>query len=220
MTVAVKQGPSGPIAALRPVFHRNLLRSRLDGAKEDGVGGGLAEFELVTGIELGGTAGLNLDTDPRDPVYHHGAVGGRQVLDVPDILRIAPDVGMTGRNIVADVGDVALPRSQRTDLNALLARLNPARGTHDKAVLYPQQAQGVRRGGLAFARKRRHAQRTRCRRGPTAAAAARPNWNQGGRENKRYRERILRMYSSTSDRQAPRGRREGSSGPAPLPDSG
>lgn len=63
----------------------------LEGTEEDGVGSGFAELELVAGIELGGTAGLDLNADARGPVYHHGSVGGRQVLDVPDILSIAPD---------------------------------------------------------------------------------------------------------------------------------
>ena len=48
----------------------------LESAEEDGVGGGFAELELVTGIELGGAAGLDLNADARGPVYHHGSVGG------------------------------------------------------------------------------------------------------------------------------------------------
>ena len=70
-------------------------------------------------------------------------------------------MGMAGRDIVADVGNIALTSGQRANLNTLLTRLNPARGTHDKTVLYAQQAQGVRRGGFAFARSQRHAKRTR-----------------------------------------------------------
>ena len=71
---------------------RNVPICRLEGTEEDGVGSGFAELELVAGIELGGTAGLDLNADARGPVYHHGSVGGRQVLDVPDILSIAPDM--------------------------------------------------------------------------------------------------------------------------------
>ena len=85
---------------------RNAPNCRLEGTEEDGVGSGFAELELVAGIELGGTAGLDLNADARGPVYHHGSVGGRQVLDVPDILSIAPDMGMAGRDVV---GDAALP---------------------------------------------------------------------------------------------------------------
>ena len=70
-------------------------------------------------------------------------------------------MGMAGRDIVADVGNIALTSSQRANLNTLLTRLNPARGAHDKTVLHAQQAQGVRRGGFAFARSQRHAKRTR-----------------------------------------------------------
>ena len=70
-------------------------------------------------------------------------------------------MGMAGRDIVADVGNIALASGQRANLNTLLTRLNPARGAHDKTVLYAQQAQGVRRGGFAFARGHRHARRTR-----------------------------------------------------------
>lgn len=80
---------------------RNVPICRLEGTEEDGVGSGFAELELVAGIELGGTAGLDLNADARGPVYHHGSVGGRQVLDVPDILSIAPDMDMAGRDIVA-----------------------------------------------------------------------------------------------------------------------
>ncbi len=61
-------------------------------------------------------------------------------------------MGMAGRDIVADVGNIALTSGQRANLNTLLTRLNPARGAHDKTVLHAQQAQGVRRGGFAFAR--------------------------------------------------------------------
>ena len=140
---------------------RNVPICRLEGTEEDGVGSGFAELELVAGIELGGTTGLDLNADARGPVYHHGSVGGRQVLDVPDILSIAPDMGMAGRDIVADVGNIALTSGQRANLNTLLTRLNPARGAHDKTVLHAQQAQRVRRGGFAFARSQRHAKRTR-----------------------------------------------------------
>ena len=187
----------------QPAEKRNVPICRLEGTEEDGVGSGFAELELVAGIELGGTAGLDLNADARGPVYHHGSVGGRQVLDVPDILSIAPDMGMAGRDIVADVGNIAFTSGQRANLNTLLTRLNPARGAHDKTVLHAQQAQGVRRGGFAFARDRRCAQRARRRRGAATgrtSAAARPTWNQGGRESKRHRERILRMHSSTSGR--------------------
>lgn len=62
---------------------RNVPICRLEGTEEDGVGSGFAELELVAGIELGGTAGLDLNADARGPIYHHGSVGGRQVLDVP-----------------------------------------------------------------------------------------------------------------------------------------
>ena len=92
------------------------------------------------------------------PVYHHGSVGGRQVLDVPDILSIAPDMGMAGRDVV---GDAALPRCQRADLNAFLTRLNPARDAHHVAVLHAQQSQRMRRRDLVLARDRRCAQRAR-----------------------------------------------------------
>lgn len=64
---------------------RNAPNCRLEGTEENGVGSGFAELELVAGIELGGTAGLDLNANARGPVYHHGSVGGRQVLDVPDI---------------------------------------------------------------------------------------------------------------------------------------
>ena len=89
---------------------RNVPICRLEGTEEDGVGSGFAELELVAGIELGGTAGLDLNADARGPVYHHGSVGGRQVLDVPGILVIAPHVGMASRNVIAHIGDIALPR--------------------------------------------------------------------------------------------------------------
>ena len=58
------------------LFHRNSLKDWLEGAEEDGVGGGFAEFELVAGVELGGAARLYLNTHTRGPVYHHGAVRG------------------------------------------------------------------------------------------------------------------------------------------------
>ena len=187
----------------QPAEKRNVPICRLESTEEDGVGSGFAELELVAGIELGGTAGLDLNADARGPVYHHGSVGGRQVLDVPDILSIAPDMGMAGRDIVADVGNIALPRCQRADLDAFLTRLNPARGAHHVAVLHAQQSQRMRRRDLVLARDRRCAQRARRRRGAATgrtSAAARPTWNQGGRESKRHRERILRMHSSTSGR--------------------
>ena len=37
---------------------RNVPNCRLEGAEQDGIGSGFAELELVAGIELGGTAGL------------------------------------------------------------------------------------------------------------------------------------------------------------------
>ena len=159
---------------------RNVPNYRLEGTKEDGVGSGFAELELVAGIELGGTAGLDLNADARGPVYHHGSVGGRQVLDVPDILSIAPDMGMTGRDIVADVGNIALTSGQRANLNTLLTRLNPARDAHHVAVLHAQQSQRMRRRDLVLARDRRCAQRARRRRVAATgrmSAAARPTWN-------------------------------------------
>lgn len=88
---------------------RNVPICRLEGAEEDGIDGGFAEFELVAGAEPGGAAGLYLNTHARGPVYHHGAVRGRQVLDKPCARIVAPDMGMAGRDVVADVGDVALP---------------------------------------------------------------------------------------------------------------
>ena len=152
---------------------------RLEGAdaEEDSVGGGFAKSELVAGVELSGAAGLDLDADVRRAVYHHGSVGGRQVLDVPDILSIAPDMGMAGRDVV---GDAALPRCQRADLNAFLTRLNPARDAHHVAVLHAQQSQRMRRRDLVLARDRRCAQRARRRRVAATgrmSAAARPTWN-------------------------------------------
>ena len=51
-----------------------IWRDWLEGTEEDGVGSGFAEFELVAGVELGGAAGLYLNTHTRGPVYHHGAV--------------------------------------------------------------------------------------------------------------------------------------------------
>ena len=95
---------------------RNAPNCRLEGTEENGVGSGFAELELVAGIELGGTAGLDLNANARGPVYHHGSVGGRQVLDVPDILSIAPDMDMAGRDIVADVGNIALTSGQRANV--------------------------------------------------------------------------------------------------------
>lgn len=75
-TVAVKWGLFLPVAALNsPYFTATYLGDELEGAEEDGVGGGFAELELVTGVELGGTAGLYLNTHARGPVYHHRAVG-------------------------------------------------------------------------------------------------------------------------------------------------
>lgn len=131
---------------------RNVPICRLEGTEEDGVGSGFAELELVAGIELGGTAGLDLNADARGPVYHHGSVGGRQVLNVPDILVIAPHVGMASRNVIAHIGDAALPRCQRADLDAFLTRLNPARDAHRVAVLHAQQSQRMRRRDLVLAR--------------------------------------------------------------------
>lgn len=144
-------GPGAPRSVPKCRQERNVPNCRLEGAEEDGVGGGFAEFELVAGIELGGAAGLYLNTHTRGPVYHHGAVRGRQVLDKPCARIVAPDMGMTGRDVVADVGDVALPRSQRADLDALLTRLNPARGAHHIAVLHAQQSQRMRRRSLVLA---------------------------------------------------------------------
>ena len=131
---------------------RNVPNCRLEGAEQDGVGGGFAELELVTGVELSGAARLDLGADVRRAVYHHGSVGGRQVLDVPDILSIAPDMGMAGRDIVADVGNIALTSGQRANLNTLLTRLNPARDAHRVAVLHAQQSQRMRRRDLVLAR--------------------------------------------------------------------
>lgn len=74
--VAVKWGLFLPVAALNsPHFTATYLGDELEGAEEDGVGGGFAELELVAWIELGGAAGLHLDADARGPVYHHRAVG-------------------------------------------------------------------------------------------------------------------------------------------------
>ena len=134
---------------------RNVPICRLESTEEDGVGSGFAELELVAGIELGGTAGLDLNADARGPVYHHGSVGGRQVLDKPCARLVAPDMGMAGRDVV---GDAALPRCQRADLSAFLTRLNPARDAHHVAVLHAQQSQRVRRRDLVLARDRRCAQ--------------------------------------------------------------
>ena len=142
-------GPGAPRSVPKCRQKRNVPNCRLEGAEEDGVGSGFAELKLVSGIELGGTAGLDLNADARGPVYHHGSVGGRQVLDVPDILSIAPDMGMAGRDVV---GDAALPRCQRADLNAFLTRLNPARDAHHVAVLHAQQSQRMRRRDLVLAR--------------------------------------------------------------------
>ena len=74
-------------------------------------------------------------------------------------------MGMAGRDVVTDIGDVALPRCQRADLDALLTRLNPARGAHHVAVLHAQQSQRMRRRDLVLARDRRCAQRAWRRRG-------------------------------------------------------
>ena len=87
-----------PAVALNsPYFTATYLGDESEGAEEDGVGCGFSELELVTGVELGGAAGLDLGADVRRVVYHHGSVGGRQVLNVPDILVIAPHVGMANR---------------------------------------------------------------------------------------------------------------------------
>ncbi|GEM_PF-5702764 len=85
---SVTEGPNGSCGEIGTVFagrslkqslfHRNLFRrlgDESEGAEEDGVGCGFAEFEFVAGIEPGGAAGLHLDADARGPVYHHGAVG-------------------------------------------------------------------------------------------------------------------------------------------------
>lgn len=75
--VAVKWGLFLPVVALNsPHFTATYLGDELEGAEEDGVGGGFAEPELVTGVELGGATGLYLNTHARGPVYHHGAVRG------------------------------------------------------------------------------------------------------------------------------------------------
>ena len=138
-TVAVKWGLFLPVAALNsPYFTATHWGDELEGAEEDGVGGGFAEPELVTGVELGAAAGFDLSADVRRAVYHHRSVGGRQVLDVPSILVIAPHVGMARRDVIAHIGDIAFPRRQRTDLHALLTRLNPARGTYHVTVLHAQ----------------------------------------------------------------------------------
>ena len=63
-------------ALISPYFTATHWGDELEGAEEDGVGGGFAEFELVAGVELGGAAGLYLNTHTRGPVYHHGAVRG------------------------------------------------------------------------------------------------------------------------------------------------
>ena len=131
----------------QPAEKRNVPNCRLEGTEEDGVGSGFAELELVAGIELGGTAGLDLNADARGPVYHHGSVGGRQVLNMPDILSIAPDMGMAGRDIVADVGNIALTSGQRANLNTLLTRLNPARGAHDKLFCTRSKPKGCAGAG-------------------------------------------------------------------------
>ena len=179
--VAVKWGLFLPVAALNsPHFTATYLGDELEGAEEDGVGGGFAEPELVTGVEPSGAAGLDLGADVRRSVYHHGSVGGRQVLDVPDILVIAPYVGMASRDVIAHISDIALPRRQRADLDALLARLNPARGAHHVAVLHAQQSQRMRRRRLVLTCNRRCAQRARRRRVAATgrmSAAARPTWN-------------------------------------------
>ena len=139
-------------ALISPYFTASYWGDELEGTEEDDVGGGFAEFELVTGAEPGGAAGLYLNTHTRGPVYHHGAVRGRQVLDKPCARIVAPDMGMAGRDVVTDVGDVALPRCQRADLNTFLTRLNPARGAHHVAVLHAQQSQRMRRRDLVLAR--------------------------------------------------------------------
>lgn len=108
--VAVKWGLFLPVAALNsPYFTATYLGDELESAEEDGVGGGFAELELVTGVELSGAARLDLGADVRRAVYHHGSVGGRQILDVPGILVIAPHVGMASRNVIAHIGDIAFP---------------------------------------------------------------------------------------------------------------
>ena len=133
--VAVKWGLFLPVVALNsPHFTATYLGDELEGAEEDGVGGGFAEPELVTGVELGGAAGLDLGANVHRAVYHHGSVGGRQVLDVPGILVVTPHAGMASRDVIAHIGDIAFPRRQRTDLHALLTRLNPARGTYHVTV--------------------------------------------------------------------------------------
>ena len=89
-------------------------------------------------------------------------------------------MGMAGRDIVADVGNIALTSGQRANLNTLLTRLNPARGAHHVAVLHAQQSQRMRRRDLVLARDRRCAQRARRRRVAATgrmSAAARPTWN-------------------------------------------
>ena len=75
---------------------------------------------------------------------------------------------MASRNVIAHIGDIAFPRRQRTDLHALLTRLNPARSAHHVAVLHAKQAQRMRRRRLVIARDRRGAQRARRRRGAAA----------------------------------------------------
>lgn len=142
-----------PAVALNsPYFTATYLGDESEGTEEDGVGCGFSELELVTGVELGGAAGLDLGADVRRVVYRHGSVGGRQVLNVPDILVIAPHVGMASRNVIAHIGDAALPRCQRADLDAFLTRLNPARDAHRVAVLHAQQSQRMRRRDLVLAR--------------------------------------------------------------------
>ena len=158
-----RQGPKWPLhpqatgsGAQRSVpkcrQKRNVPNCRLEGTEEDGVGSGFAEFELVAGVELGGAARLYLNTHTRGPVYHNGAVRGRQVLDKPCARIVAPDMGMAGRDVVTDIGDVALPRCQCADLDAFLTRLNPARDAHRLAVLHAQQSQRMRRRDLVLAR--------------------------------------------------------------------
>lgn len=93
MTIAGKNGPPFPVpkdsieGGFSPTFRPDLGQKweiihshalyvqELEGAEEDGVGGGFAKFELVAGIELGGAAGLHLNTHVRGPVYHHGSIG-------------------------------------------------------------------------------------------------------------------------------------------------
>lgn len=74
LSTLVRYASGNPLSCV--IFTATYLWDELEGAKEDGVGGGFAEFELVAGVELGGATGLDLNTHARGPVYHHGAVGG------------------------------------------------------------------------------------------------------------------------------------------------